>query len=59
MRTAIMIAWMGALLAIACGSLPHSQGVVAVVLPPVEEGGRDNLEGKLDRRGRHDVFGAR
>ncbi|XP_044717429.1 uncharacterized protein HRG_08937 [Hirsutella rhossiliensis] len=37
----------------------HSQGLAAVVLPPVQEGGRDNLEGKLDRRGRHDVFGAR
>jgi hypothetical protein len=52
-----MIAWMEALFAIACGSLPHSQGVVAVVLPLVQEGGQENLEHKLDRRCRHDVFG--
>lgn len=57
MRTAITIAWMEALFAIACGSLPHGQGVVAVVLPLVQEGGRENLQGKLDRRCRHDVFG--
>jgi hypothetical protein len=56
-RTTIIIPWMEALFAIACRSLPHSQGVVAVVLPLVPEGGRDNLEGKLDRRGRHDGIG--
>ncbi|KAM4062084.1 hypothetical protein HRG_013542 [Hirsutella rhossiliensis] len=53
-RTAMMITWMETLFAIACGSIRHSQGLAAVVLPPVQEGGRDNLEGKLDRRGRHD-----
>jgi hypothetical protein len=38
--------------AIACGgSIPHSQGVGAVVLPLEQEGGQDNLEGQLDRRG--------
>jgi hypothetical protein len=43
-----------ALTAIVCGgSIPHSQGVVDVVLPLEQEGGQDNLEGKLDRRGRH------
>jgi len=49
-----MIPWIKALFAVARGSLPHSQGVVAVVLLLVQEGGRDNLEGKLDHRGRHD-----
>jgi hypothetical protein len=52
------------LFAIACSSLPRGQNVVAVVLPLVQEGGRDNLErelknnldGKLDRRGRNDVL---
>jgi len=53
-----MIRWRKALFAVVCGSLPHNQGVVAVVLPLVEEGDQDNLEGKLDRRGRHDGIGA-
>jgi hypothetical protein len=47
-----MLPWVTALFAIACGSLPHNQAlvvVVAAVLPLVQEGGRDNLEGKLDR----------
>jgi hypothetical protein len=49
---------MKALFAIACGgSIPHNQSAVAVVLPLVQEGGQDNLEGKLDRRGRHDGTG--
>ena len=52
--------WTKALFAIARGSLPQSQGLVAVlavVLPLVQEGGQKNLKGKLDRRGRHDGTG--
>ncbi|KJK84866.1 hypothetical protein H633G_11325 [Metarhizium anisopliae BRIP 53284] len=58
-RTATTIAWMRALFAVAHGSLSHSQGVVAVVLPLVQEGGHENLEGKVGHRYRHDVFGVR
>jgi len=50
---------MRALFAVAHGSLSHSQGVVAVVLPLVQEGGHENLEGKVGHRYRHDVFGVR
>lgn len=56
----MMIPWMKAFFAIARGSLPHNHGqfvVVAVVLHQGQEGGQDNPEGKLDRRGRDGVFG--
>jgi hypothetical protein len=50
---------MRALFAVAHGSLPRSQGVVAVGLPPVQEGGHEDLEGKFSRPYRNDVFGVR
>jgi hypothetical protein len=40
---------MKALFVIARGRLLHGRGLVAVVRLLVQEGGRDDLEGKLDR----------
>ena len=63
-RTAITIPCMKALFVVACSSRLRSQDAAAVVLPLAQEGGRDNregesrdnLDGKIDCRGRHGVF---